>query len=106
MFLKLVAAPLTDASHSAVHNGNKNYVAVAVHPGYVALPCLSHAAAAGLTRHSLVQTEMGNEGARAMGLEKAPVSLDDVVQRLLPFVSGTGGRRGTRYLRDTDWLIG
>lgn len=30
---------------------------------------------------------MGNAGARAAGLEKAPVTLEDVTSKLIPFVS-------------------
>jgi hypothetical protein len=30
---------------------------------------------------------MGNRGARAMGMEKAPVSLEDMTSKLLPLVS-------------------
>ena len=30
---------------------------------------------------------MGNTGARALGMEKAPVSLEEMTSKLLPFVS-------------------
>ena len=41
------------------------------------------------TLRSLVQTDMGNAGARAAGMEKAPVSLEDMTSKLLPLVSYT-----------------
>ncbi|KAF2841762.1 NAD(P)-binding protein [Patellaria atrata CBS 101060] len=48
----------------AVHAANPNLIAFAIHPG-------------------LVQTEMGNQGARMQGLEKAPVTLKECTTKTM-----------------------
>jgi NAD(P)-dependent dehydrogenase (short-subunit alcohol dehydrogenase family) len=52
----------------AVHSANPNIIAYAVHPG-------------------LVQTDLGNGGAKARGLEKAPVTLEDCCSKVMASVS-------------------
>lgn len=51
----------------AVHAGNKNITAFAIHPG-------------------LVQTEMGNVGARSMGLEKAPNTVEESAGKIIDVI--------------------
>lgn len=48
----------------AVHAAHPNFIAYAIHPG-------------------LVQTELGNGGAKMQGLEKAPITLDDSVAKII-----------------------
>ncbi|KAK3291643.1 uncharacterized protein B0H64DRAFT_367029 [Chaetomium fimeti] len=50
-----------------LHTGNEKLIAFSVHPG-------------------LVQTEMGNEGARSIGMELAPTTIEQSVSRLLASV--------------------
>lgn len=52
----------------AIHAAHTNWIAYAVHPG-------------------LVQTELGNGGARAQGLEKAPVTVEDSCNKIIASVS-------------------
>ncbi|KAF3490690.1 putative aflatoxin biosynthesis ketoreductase nor-1 [Arthroderma uncinatum] len=51
----------------ALHSKEKNLIAFAIHPG-------------------LVQTEMGNAGARAMGMEQAPDTIGDSVMKSMNMI--------------------
>ncbi|KAK2017321.1 NAD(P)-binding protein [Colletotrichum eremochloae] len=51
----------------AVHSGNKNIIAFAIHPG-------------------LVQTEMGNAGARSMGMEQAPNTIEESATKTIDLI--------------------
>ncbi|KAJ5287420.1 hypothetical protein N7478_003106 [Penicillium angulare] len=67
-----------------VHAAHANWIAYAVHPG-------------------LVRSEMGNEGARLQGLEKAPVTLEDCATNILAPIDGaTRGKTSGRFLNFTD----
>jgi NAD(P)-dependent dehydrogenase (short-subunit alcohol dehydrogenase family) len=51
----------------AVHGAHPNFIAYAVHPG-------------------LVQTDLGNTGAKTQGMEKAPISLEDSCAKIISYV--------------------
>ncbi|ROT38152.1 NAD(P)-binding protein [Sodiomyces alkalinus F11] len=50
-----------------VHSANKSFIVFAIHPG-------------------LVQTEMGNAGARSLGLKEAPNTIEESVTKTIDFV--------------------
>ncbi|KAH6842407.1 hypothetical protein B0I37DRAFT_407470 [Chaetomium sp. MPI-CAGE-AT-0009] len=50
-----------------LHTGNEKLIAFSIHPG-------------------LVQTDMGNDAARTIGMERAPTTIEESVSRLLAFV--------------------
>ncbi|KAF2188495.1 NAD(P)-binding protein [Zopfia rhizophila CBS 207.26] len=51
----------------AIHAAHPNFIAYAIHPG-------------------LVQTDLGNEGAKMQGMEKAPVTLEDSCAKVIASV--------------------
>lgn len=54
----------------AVHSAHPNFIVYAIHPG-------------------LVQTDLGNGGAKMQGLEKAPVTLEDSCAKIMGSVCAT-----------------
>lgn len=54
----------------AVHGGQPNFIAYAIHPG-------------------LVQTDLGNTGARMQGMETAPITLEDSCAKVMASVCVT-----------------
>ncbi|KAJ5093872.1 hypothetical protein N7456_009733 [Penicillium angulare] len=68
----------------SIHAAHTNWIAYAVHPG-------------------VVQSEMGNQGARLQGLEKAPVTLEDCATNILASVDGaTREHTSGKFFNFTD----
>ncbi|GAW13628.1 hypothetical protein ANO14919_030150 [Xylariales sp. No.14919] len=68
----------------AIHSANPWLISFAMHPG-------------------LVQTEMGNLGARMMGLEKAPVTVEDSVSKIVAVIdAATRETTSGRFLNTMD----
>ncbi|KAF2873122.1 hypothetical protein BDV95DRAFT_627885 [Massariosphaeria phaeospora] len=68
----------------AMHSAHPNFIAYAIHPG-------------------LVQTDMGNQGAKMQGLEKAPVTIEDSCSMIMESVaSATREKTSGRFFNVTD----
>ncbi|KAI0603274.1 NAD(P)-binding protein [Biscogniauxia sp. FL1348] len=84
----VLAYGMTKASQNfftlAVHSANKWLIAFAVHPG-------------------LVQTEMGNVGARMMGMEKAPNTVEESVGKTVAAIDkATREKTSGKFLNTID----
>jgi len=62
----------------AVHGGQPNFIAYALHPG-------------------LVQTDLGNTGAKMQGMEIAPITLEDSCAKLMATVRATIDQRAPNH---------
>ncbi|KAI2611966.1 NAD(P)-binding protein [Hypoxylon sp. NC1633] len=68
----------------ALHSANKWLIAYAIHPG-------------------LVQTDMGNVGARMIGLEKAPTTVDEAVEKTMATIDdATREKTSGKFLNVID----
>ncbi|TDZ34019.1 Norsolorinic acid ketoreductase nor1 [Colletotrichum spinosum] len=68
----------------AIHSADKSIVAFAIHPG-------------------LVQTEMGNQGAQMQGLEKAPNTVEESIDKTVALIDGaTREKTSGRFINVID----